>query len=302
MSRIEEALARASREQKTKSGGAPSVERLFADGAEQAHVPQRQETEERPVAPVEMRGSSPARQVRLDPKLIAAAGFDSPLGEEYRKLKERLVNMARHKGMNLFMVTSSVMGEGKTLVSSNLAISLAQEFDNTVLLIDADLRAPCGHLLFGIDPSPGLSDCLIDGVPLSEALVPTGVGRLSFLPAGRALGNPGELFASSLMKDMLHEMKRRYSDRFIIIDTAPVLPFAETRVLSHMVDGVLLVARENHATVDGVRSTLEAIEGANVLGVVYNDASRPSWPSFPGYGDRYGSVYGYGRRDRSEAS
>lgn len=238
---------------------------------------------------------SKPRQVTLDQKLIAASGFDDPMSEEYRKIKGRLVSLARQKGMNLFMVTSSVMGEGKTLVSANLAISLAQEYDNTVLYIDADLRAPCAHGLFGVEASPGLSDCLMDGIPLHEALVPTGVGRLSFLPAGRQLPNPGELFASSLMRDMLHEMKRRYADRYVIIDTAPALPFAETRVLGRMVDGVLLVARENIATLNGISKTLEALEGSNLMGVIYNDASHPAWPSFPGYGDRYGTNrYAYG--------
>lgn len=283
MSRIEEALARANRER--KADGAPA-EAGGAFGSSPAVSVSPGDTP---------RPTSVARSVTLDPKLIAASGFDNPVSEEYRKVKEKLVSLARQKGMNLFMVTSSVMGEGKTLVSANLALSLAQEYDNTVLYIDADLRAPCGHELFGVDASPGLSDCLMDGVPLHEALVPTGVGRLSFLPAGRQLANPGELFASSMMRDLLLEMKRRYTDRYIIVDTAPVLPFAETRVLSRMVDGVLLVARENLATISGLGKTQEAIEGANVLGVIYNDASHPAWPSFPGYGNRYGSNrYGYG--------
>uniref|UniRef100_B8DK48 Exopolysaccharide/PEPCTERM locus tyrosine autokinase n=1 Tax=Nitratidesulfovibrio vulgaris (strain DSM 19637 / Miyazaki F) TaxID=883 RepID=B8DK48_NITV9 len=292
MSRIEEALARASRERKADDGSAGAG---VASGSSPA-------VSAPPVGT--LRPAPAARAVTLDPKLIAASGFDNPVSEEYRKVKEKLVSLARQKGMNLFMVTSSVMGEGKTLVSANLAISLAQEYDNTVLYIDADLRAPCGHELFGVDASPGLSDCLMDGVPLHDALVPTGVGRLSFLPAGRQLANPGELFASSMMRDMLLEMKRRYADRYIIVDTAPVLPFAETRVLSRMVDGVLLVARENLATISGLGKTQEAIEGANVLGVIYNDASHPAWPSFPGYGNRYGgNRYGYGnhRSGRSGA-
>ncbi|WP_353117820.1 XrtA-associated tyrosine autokinase [Nitratidesulfovibrio sp.] len=295
MSRIEEALERARREQQrpAEGGSGPPSGPLLPALIPTVPPPFREST-----PPPDAQAESPRRQVRLDSKLIAAAGFGSPLGEEYRKLKERIVHMARRGGsMNMFMVTSSVMGEGKTLVSANLAISLAQEFDSTVLLVDADLRAPSSHLLFGVDTSPGLSECLLDNVPLSQALVPTGVGRLSFLPAGRQLQNPGELFASSRMEIMLQEMKRRYSDRYIIIDTAPVLPFAETRILSRIVDGVLLVARENMASVDGLRSTFEAIEGANVLGVVYNDASRVSWPSYPGYGDRYGLACGYGRRD-----
>lgn len=289
MSRIEEALARANRE-RASGGGAPDVAGRAGPGMAAAVATGAAETDG-----ADARPASTPRQVKLDARLIAAAGFDNPLSEEYRKVKGKIVSLARQKGMNLFMVTSSVMGEGKTLVSANLAISLAQEYDNTVLYIDADLRAPCGHELFGVPASPGLSDCLMDGVPLHEALVPTGIGRLSFLPAGRQLTNPGELFASSMMRDMLLEMKRRYADRYVIVDTAPVLPFAETRVLGRMVDGVLLVARENLATLNGLGKTMEAIEEANVLGVIYNDASQPAWPSYPGYGNRYGgNRYWYG--------
>ena len=259
-----------------------------------------------PSDPAENNGESSVfmpRQVTLDSRLIAASGPDEPMSEELRKIKGRLVSLARQKGMNMFMVTSSDVGEGKTLVSANLAISLAQEYDNTVLYIDADLRAPCAHSLFGVEASPGLSDCLMDGVPLHKALVPTGVGRLSFLPAGRQLPNPGELFASSLMRDLLLEIKRRYADRYIIIDTAPALPFAETRQLGRTVDGVLLVARENIATLSGFGKTLEALEGSNLVGVIYNAASYTAWPSFPGYGDRYGSnrnVYGAHRTGRGQ--
>lgn len=288
MSRIEEALERARKEHEATVlgvGGTPAQGPVAAMG---------------PPVPGGGKRVTPLPEVRLDPKLVAASEVDSPLGEEYRKLKERLVTLSKGS-MNMFMVTSASMSEGKSLVSTNLAISFAQEFDNTALLIDADLRNPSCNELFGVPSSPGLSDCLLDGVPFVEAFVPTGVGRLSFLPAGRPVSNPGELFASSLMRDMMLEIKRRYSDRYIIIDTAPVLPFTETRILSRIVDGVILVARENTASLEGVRSMYESMQGANIMGVVYNDASHMTWPS-GAYGENYGTYGGYGRRKRQKDS
>ena len=190
----------------------------------------------------------------------------------------------------MIMVTSSTVGEGKSLTAVNLAVSLAQEFDHTVLLIDADLRRPTCHTYFGQQSGPGLSDCVMEKLPLKDALIATGIGRLSFLPAGRGVPNPGELFNSAVMRDFLLEVKNRYPDRYIIIDTAPVLPFAETRVLSRIVDGTILVVREGAVAIRDVKDSFQALEGTNMLGLVYNGSSKATAPN--GY---YAYAYAYRR-------
>lgn len=199
----------------------------------------------------------------------------SPTAEEYRKLKSILVKMTKGNDFfkNTIMVTSAVPHEGKTLTALNLAISLAQEFDHTVLLVDADLRRPSVQRYLNMDKKIGFSDILLEGTDIGSTIVPTGIGRLSLIPAGRAVSNPVELFTSQKMKDLIEEMKYRYPDRYLIFDTPPLLPFAETRSLTHLMDGVLFVVKERLASQENIKEAVEALRGCELLGIVYNDAT-----------------------------
>lgn len=211
-------------------------------------------------------------EVRPVPELIMARSADLSQGGEYRLLKEYLLALRKYQpALNMFMITSAMRNEGKTMVSCNLSATLAHEFDHTVLLIDADLRAPSCHRMLGITRPRGVCDCLLRGSPISEVLIHTGLGKLALLGAGDPIDNPAELFTSSIMRDFLFELKHRYSDRIIIIDTPPLLPFAETRALSRLVDGVILVARENVTAKNHLDAALRTLEGTPLLGVVYND-------------------------------
>lgn len=222
-----------------------------------------------------------------NPLLVTLQGAQSPVAEEYRKLKSFLLSITRkEKFKNALMVTSALGGEGKSLTSLNLAISLAHELDHTVLLVDADLRNPSIGKYLGIEAERGLSDYLRNGTDLNELLVRPGIGKLAFLPAGKMVGNPVELLASHRMRDLLNELKNRYPDRYIIIDTPPVLPFAETHALSQMVDGVLFVVREGVASTRNITEAIHSLKTANVMGVVYNASSQNEMVSRYGY-------YGY---------
>ena len=209
--------------------------------------------------------------------LVTVNDPDTHAAEEYRKLKSVIVKLTKEGSfLNMLMVTSSISGEGKSLTALNLALSLAQEFDHTVLIVDADIRKPSIHRYLGIENTLGLTDCLLDGVNVKDALIRTGIGRLSFLPAGRTVSNFAEVFTSQRLRDFFLELKNRYHDRYIIIDTPPVLPFSETRSLSAIVDGVVLVAREGLVTLHNITETMEHIKGTPMLGVVYNGAVSES--------------------------
>jgi len=235
-----------------------------------------------PSLPIQHSPSSPADNDEIksqiqNPFLATLCNPHSPVSEEYRKLKSAVITFAQQEEFkNVIMVTSSISCEGKSIVSLNLAISLAQEYDLTVLLIDADLRKPSIHEYLEIKPDKGLSDYLSGDVPLSDLLIKTGIGRLSILPAGAPLKNPVELFSSQMMKEFLSEIKNRYHDRFIIIDTPPVLPFAELRSLTTMADGVLFVIREGAVTPENISEALQTLDTSKLIGVVYNDASQVS--------------------------
>ena len=204
----------------------------------------------------------------------------SPAAEEYRKLKEFVVkSTCKDRFENLIAITSCTSGEGKSMTAVNLAASLASEYDHTVLLVDADLRRPTVHKYLQLGPSRGLSDCLKDGGDIADVLIKTGIGKLSVLPAGTPISNPVEYFTSDAVHQLFHEIKNRYSDRYVIIDTPPVLPFAETRTIARIADWTLLVVREEGPSLEQVHDAVEAL-GNKVLGVVYNGTHRSLGSSY----------------------
>lgn len=195
------------------------------------------------------------------------------VAEEYRKLKSVVFEMTRQDTFdNTLLVTSDLPDAGKSLTSLNLALTMAREYDHTVLLVDTDLRKPSVHKYLGIDPEKGLLHCLTEDYPLEKALIRTGIGKLVVLPAGGTVADPAELLASNKMRDLVAELKARYQDRYVIFDTTPVLPFAEASVLGSLVDKVLLVVRERQTRNDHLKEALEMLKGGNLLGIVYNDA------------------------------
>ena len=260
MSRIEEALEKAAR----LRGGLDAVPAVT-----RPPVP-RSPARAKPPVP-----DFPSDSSRItSPYVVTVTDPHSRVAEEYRKLKTIIVDLTRQEGHhNMIMVTSTIGSEGKSLTSLNLAVTIAQELDRTVLLIDADLRKPLLHSYLGLTPTRGLADCLVDGSDVGEVLIRTGIAKLSLLPAGRTVPNPAELFSSQRMNELVDEMKHRYPDRFIIIDTPPVLPVADTKCLGRLVDGAIMVIREGAASPENVVEAVNALKGTRILGCVYNDAS-----------------------------
>jgi exopolysaccharide/PEP-CTERM locus tyrosine autokinase len=209
------------------------------------------------------------------PFLVALGSRSNPAAaEEYRKLKSLVLRLTkRERFLNTLLITSAGSNEGKTLTALNLAIVLAQDYDHSVVLVDCDLRRPAIHRYLGIKQEAGLVQCLQDNVPVAQALVKTGLGRLVVLPAGGAVADPVELLSSSRMKELIRDLKNRYPDRYVIIDTPPAAPFADAQVLGQVVDGVLFVVREGVARTNDIREGLSSLKDANLLGVVYNDTS-----------------------------
>ncbi|WP_045221313.1 XrtA-associated tyrosine autokinase [Desulfonatronum thioautotrophicum] len=292
MSRIEEALEKAARLRDDQAATQPAESTVPPTSSGTMQQPQAAPLVS-PPAPPEAFTSDGASLNITNATLVSATDPQSPIAEEYRKLKEMIIKLTRSdQTKNTLMITSAMSGEGKTTTALNLAISLAQEYDHTVLLIDADLRKPSimRYLDKTVEHGPGLTECLLDDAPVSEVLVKTGIGKLVILPSGRVAPNPGELFSSKKLRDLIREMKHRYQDRYIIIDTPPVLPFAETRTLSGIVDGVIVVVKSGLSTVENIQDACEAMRGANILGLVYNHARPDSLSSSYAY---YYKTYKY---------
>jgi protein-tyrosine kinase len=230
-----------------------------------------------------------------NPGIVTLTQPDSPAAEEYRKLRTALLRgPLQSTRQPAVMVTSAVSGEGKSLTAVNLAVSLAEETDRSVLLIDADMRRPSLAEYLGLDAPTGLADCLRDGTPAASAVVGTGIPRLALLPAGKASRNPVEALSSPGMRSLIAELKRSASARTLIIDTPPALPFAETPVIGSMADGIVIVVREGTTTVEDLQETLRLVGETKVLGVVLNDMSE--WPR----NDRYQHYYRYYAARRRE--
>lgn len=273
MSRIEEALEKAARMR--DQGSVVSQER---ESSAVSHLPPQAATQKIKVS---------------NQLLVTANDSNTPAAEEYRKLKSNIVRLTKGEQFrNLIMVTSSVGSEGKSITALNLAMSLAMEYDHTVLLLDADLRKPSLQKYLGLDHKKGLADCLLDGLDVKDALVKTGIGRLSLLGAGREVSNPAEIFSSQRAREFFLEIRNRYHDRYVIIDTPPVLPFAETRSMCGFVDGVVLVVKEGGVSLDRISETVECLQGPPLLGIVYNQAC----------GERHDESYYYYRQGNKNSA
>jgi receptor protein-tyrosine kinase/non-specific protein-tyrosine kinase len=231
-----------------------------------------------------------------NPCLVTITDPGCPISEEYKKLKSMVMKLTNSgRLLNTIMVTSTVAGEGKSITALNLAVTLAQEYDHTVLLVDTDLRKPSATNYLGIQSRLGLSDCLTRDIDAGEALVKTGIGKLVVLPAGKSVDNPVELLSSGKMQTFVKELKNRYQDRYVIFDTPPVLSFAEAHSLGSIVDGVIFVVREGTASMPNIKEALNLLKNANILGIVYNSVEINRFDSHYRYG-AYNNRYKYGTK------
>ena len=173
-------------------------------------------------------GDVTSKRVDLDLEALTAQGFLTPnaprtvMADQYRNIKRPLIRNATNKGAsslnhaNLIMVTSALPGEGKSFTSLNLAMSIAAEFDNTVMLVDADVARPSMLRMLGLPPGPGLLDVLEKEADMASVLLRTNVDKLTLLPSGRPHARATELLASDAMSALLDDMAQRYPDRIII--------------------------------------------------------------------------------------
>ena len=190
--------------------------------------------------------------------------------ENFRVIRTNVLSMGSlSKTPHVIMVTSAMPKEGKTVVSSNLAISFAHTGVRT-LLIDTDLRRGRLHRLFGYRKSPGLSNVLLDEIGLDEACRPTNHENLTVLSAGRHLQTGTELLASQKFIDLMATLRGRYER--IIVDTPPVLGLSETSIMQGLVDGVLFVIWSAHTPIRNMKAAIEMLQanGANFYGFVLN--------------------------------
>ena len=208
--------------------------------------------------------------------LIAHTEPKSHVSELFRTLRTNIQFMNSSKGLHSLLVTSTLPGEGKTWVASNLAIAFAQA-DKKVVLIDADMRKCCLHNLFKVPLCPGLSNYLsgvnekkIETPDLANYIRTTNISNLYLIPSGNIPPNPSELLITQQMVTLLEELKKEFD--LIIIDGTPSKLVTDAVILSRLVDSTLIVTGHNMAKKDDFAKVIRDIKnvGGNIAGVVYN--------------------------------
>lgn len=204
------------------------------------------------------------------------SGFEPGLvTDAYKILRTQVLQKMRENSWNALAVTSPGEDEGKTLTAINLALSLAMEVDQTVLLVDADLRHPTVHQHFGLRVGPGLSDYLTSDTPLEEILVHPGIGRFVLLPGGKPLQNSAEMLRSPKMIELVQELKNRYPSRIVLFDLPPVLSAADALAFSPYVDAALLVVEEAKTENEDIVHAARLLDSTHLIGTVLNKSLEP---------------------------
>ena len=201
------------------------------------------------------------------------AGFhDDPRSTPFRILRTQVQQALQQNNWNTIAVTAPHSRAGKTFVSANLAISLSLISNQTVLLVDLDMRNPSLHKYFGLEIEYGIYDYFANNIPLESILINPGLERLVLLPGSTPTRKSSELLASSKAQDFIIELKQRYSSRIVIFDLPPLIGMDDALVVLPRVESTLLVVEANRTTAADVTKSMKILEDYQLLGTVFNKA------------------------------
>jgi capsular exopolysaccharide synthesis family protein len=227
----------------------------------------------------------------VDPKLVVHTAPESSPAEQYRGF---LPTVIEAKDCKVILVTSATRGDGKTLTCMNLAISLAADLSKRVLVIDSDMRRPTVHRLVRISRAKGLSNILEGKAALADCAVNSKIPRLAVLPAGPTPRNPLTLLTGTRFIELIKNARANYD--LVLIDSPPLLPVVDTRILREMADMLVFVVRADTTPPQAAVRSLQALRG--VAGVIFNGVSPGSFRRYYYY-DAY-SRYAYGDAPEKE--
>lgn len=225
-------------------------------------------------------GEFPSLQISVSPnsRLVSLTKEGSLGAEQFRFLSVRLTQLQRARPLKKILITSTVPEEGKSMVSANLAIALAGKRQNKILLLEGDLRRPVLAQRFGLGKLAGLSERLQGISSAAPNLYRLEGPGLWFLPAGSPPDNPLELMQSGKLSELLDRLSARFD--WIVIDSPPLLPLADTSVWGRFADGVLLVVREGKTERRQLQRVLQILNQSNLVGVVLNSCTSAKQSSY----------------------
>ena len=227
----------------------------------------------RPAA-LDLRGARPARvEVSTASRLVALTEPRSLGAEKFRSLATRLTNLRRERELKSVQVTSSIVGEGKSLVSANLALTFAIESSSKVLLVEGDMHRPSLPTRLGLSQLTGISQWWgTDQQPITQFLYRLNNWPLWFLPAGGASEQPSQILQSGRFAEAFLKLSGAFD--WVIVDSTPMLPTVDSNLWSRLVDGTLLVVREGVAFVNALKKGLQSLDNPKLVGIVLNEASE----------------------------
>ena len=266
-----------------KEQNLPSTSYLWLEAAKKVYA----EIQKRPK---QHQADQTAEDPTIDKSLISIIKPYAMETNLFKVLRGKILFPVTGKPPRSLMVTSAVPGEGKSFIASNLAVNLAQNIAEYVLLVDCDLRRPSIHRRFGFGKVKGLSEHLSNGTELFNLLLKTVVEKLTLLPAGQPPLNPSEILSSAKMADLIDELKSRYDDRYLIFDSPPPLLAPETSALAKRVDGIIVVIKYGDTSFKLVEQMIDDLGEEKILGVVLNRFNSHTFGYYYGY-RKYSKYY-----------
>lgn len=216
----------------------------------------------------------------LDRRVVAMQKHTQE-SDVFRMLRTKILTQLRTNKWNSFAITAPTKGAGKSMIAVNLAISMAMEVNQTVLLVDADLRYPKISWYFDMKITAGLQDYILLDTPLSDILIHPSIERLMVLPGRGQVSGTSEMLSGPKMRHLVEEIKNRYQSRIIIFDLPPILGADDVLASMDYYDAVLLIVEEGGNKPDEVKKALQLLSDKNLLGTVLNKSENP--PTHQGY-------------------
>jgi protein-tyrosine kinase len=205
-------------------------------------------------------------------RLVSLYAPYSPQAKRIDILRSQLLYPFHGDPPRIVMITSSVSGEGNSLLASNLAISFARGLQQYVMVMDCNMLRPAINETFGVPLRPGLSDYLEgNSTDLADVMHWTKVDKLSVIPAGSPSSRSAEILATDRMAAMLEELKDRYNDRYIILDAPPVQAVDDPSVLARLVEGIIFVVASGTTDREVAMRALSRLPEDRIIGIVMND-------------------------------
>jgi capsular exopolysaccharide synthesis family protein len=204
-------------------------------------------------------------------RLVCLSQESSAAAEAFRLLGVRIRNLRRERQLKKLLITSTIPREGKSTIAANLASTLAMMAKERVLLLEGDVRRPSLSELFGLNNNPGICEWLSGACGPAKAIYHLEGPGFWILPAGKAAGNPLDLLQSARLATVMDELAGWFD--WIIIDSPPVLPLADTSVWARMADGVLLVARQGVTEKKQLQRGIDALDPKKLIGALLNSCT-----------------------------